>query len=84
MISNGAVIQLSEAAMKACIVHWQARAEEYRGQRDAALREIRLLQDALSHRTERSWDGNDYLREIQGTRAMVPLWKRFLRLFWMG
>lgn len=75
---------LSNAGLEANLEHWKCLAARYMRQRDQAVKEVRALRALLLEKTGRAYDGMDYLREINETKASAT-WhhkvRRFMELF---
>ncbi len=69
---------LSKAGLEANLEHWQCLAARYMRQRDAAMKEVRMLQALLLEKTGRAYDGQDYLRVIKETETR-PTWRHWLK-----
>ena len=74
-------MRLSEAGLASNIEYWKRVADRYRSQRDDALREVQALQRELYKSTGKAYDGYDYIRDIQRTKASRSLFNRISLFF---
>lgn len=77
-------MRLSESGLTSNIEYWKNVSERYRKQRDEALKEVAKLQKILLEQTGKAYDGNDWLREVQASRATARFRSRvmaFIRRF---
>ena len=63
--------KLGVAGLRANLEYWKTVALRYQGERDAAMKEVRIVREELYRRTGRRMDGHDYLREVVRTRETM-------------
>lgn len=83
-MKSEAYMRLSEAGLASNLDYWKRVADRYRVQRDEALMEVKQLQALLLEKTGKAYDGLDYLREIQRSRATnrgIARLRAFIRRF---